>query len=137
MVPGWVSMTKKSSYKKTWRQRHPEQWKALQQRSHKKRYAGPIRRAHVLETRKKYHTQVALECFRLKTNTPCFDCGKFDIAYLMDFDHLEETNNRSPQSCRNLPELRRELLKCNMVCVRCHRIRTHIRRHFVSKARVM
>ena len=122
-------INKQSAYNKKWREKHPDQWNAIQQKSYKKRYSDPVKRAKVLSYHRKQQQDVAIECFKLKTNTACKDCGKFDIAHLMDFDHIiKHPKNRAPQACRSLLELRRELIKCEIVCVRCHRIRTHIRR---------
>lgn len=67
-------------------------------------------------------------CEELKRKTPCKDCGKHDEAFLMDFDHRETNKVRSPHAAGTWKTLQAELEKCDIVCVRCHRIRTHERR---------
>ena len=127
-------MTKGSQYNKTWRTKHPEQYKQISKNSHKKRYADPVHYKSVIDYHRDIQEKVREICINLKSISPCKDCGVIDAPYLMDFDHLEGTNNRSPQSCRSIPELKRELDKVEIVCVRCHRIRTFNRRTDVKEA---
>lgn len=64
----------------------------------------------------------------LKKDKPCKDCGRTDLPFLMDFDHL---NNKkvaiSAAWMRGLSKekILEEINKCELVCCRCHRIRTH------------
>jgi len=124
---GKPTKEKRREYNLRWKEKHPEKWMEHQRNSHIKRYADPIKYKKVID----YHRQIARNvreyCQELKERTSCFDCHKNDKYYLMDFDHREGTNNRSPMSCRSMPELKRELVKCDIVCVRCHRVRTYVR----------
>lgn len=57
---------------------------------------------------------------------PCTDCGESDILVL-EFDHLKDKKSEIyPLIIRpaGLPELIRELEKCEVVCANCHRRRT-------------
>jgi hypothetical protein len=57
---------------------------------------------------------------------PCVDCPESDILFL-DFDHLtdkEFTISRMISAGYSLARLKREIGKCEVVCIRCHRIRT-------------
>lgn len=126
-------MKKSSEYNRKWRERHPEQYKEISRKAHQKRYADPIKRQKVIDRHRAVHREVQRICTELKTITPCTDCGMLDKPYLMDFDHTEGTNNRSPANTRSVPELKRELKKVDIVCVRCHRIRTYERRQNVTK----
>ena len=126
-------MNKASEYNKAWRERNPEKYKAINRNLHKKRYADPVKYKKLIDYHRTVQQEVRTICRELKATTPCKDCKSYDEYYLMDFDHLEGTNNRSPASCRSVPELRRELLKVDIVCVRCHRIRTHKRRQLNAK----
>ncbi len=62
---------------------------------------------------------------------PCVDCGKKDHPFLMDFDHrlgelrLFQIGEKGPAV--SLKRLEEELAKCDVVCCRCHRIRTYNR----------
>ena len=127
-------MKKATEYQRRYRAKYPEKYKARNKRLHKKRYNDPVQYKAMIDYHRRIQGDVRKACTRLKTETSCKDCGKYDEPFLMDFDHLEGTNNRSPQACRSIPEMQRELTKCDIVCVRCHRIRTHKRRIDASEA---
>lgn len=62
---------------------------------------------------------------------PCLDCGKIFSGIQMHFDHVrgEKVENlsiaaRKRWSFRRIDE---EIRKCDLVCVGCHRLRTHSR----------
>jgi len=71
---------------------------------------------------------------KLKEETPCSDCEQYFPYYVMDFDHVPE---RGPKVANistlagnrsiNAPAVQRELVKCDVVCANCHKIRTHER----------
>jgi len=61
-------------------------------------------------------------------DVPCADCGKRYPFYVMDFDHVENGKERAVGSMHNFlnPEkVIEEILKCEVVCANCHRIRTY------------
>lgn len=61
----------------------------------------------------------------------CADCGKVYPPYVMDFDHLEDTEkvaNVASMAGWSLEKVEAEIAKCEVVCANCHRIRTHKRR---------
>ena len=119
---------KASEYNRRWRLAHPERWKELSQRSQQRRRVDPIRYAKVLANHRAYVQKVQAECHRLKETTPCQDCSRLDFYYLMDFEHPTGRQPRSPGQARSLNELAKLLIGVEIVCVRCHRIRTHTRR---------
>lgn len=62
---------------------------------------------------------------------PCMDCGRSYPAEMMEFDHLGDKEfllNTANLHRRTLNELKKERVKCDLVCVACHRIRTMRRR---------
>lgn len=63
-------------------------------------------------------------------NRPCADCRKRYHPRLMDFDHRRAHTKRHTigRMQGNLSAMRREIAKCDLVCVMCHRARTHARR---------
>lgn len=66
---------------------------------------------------------------RIKTETPCADCGQHFPYFVMDFDHLGGKVHSISEMRRRrwtLPALLREIAKCDVVCANCHRIRTQI-----------
>lgn len=62
--------------------------------------------------------------------SPCKDCGKKYNPWQMDYDHLpEHKKTTSVGKLTNCSEkhILKEIAKCDLVCVFCHRIRTHNR----------
>lgn len=58
---------------------------------------------------------------------PCWDCGQTYPHYCMDFDHREQSDKAFLVSYGlnyRWDKLIEEVLKCDMVCSNCHRIRT-------------
>lgn len=61
--------------------------------------------------------------------TSCTDCGETD-AVVLEFDHLHSKSadvTRMVDDGRSPAELDREIAKCEVVCVNCHRRRTCVR----------
>lgn len=58
----------------------------------------------------------------------CLDCGERNIV-LLDFDHRDPSTKVSSVSLMklrydNIPAVAAEMLKCDVRCVRCHRLKT-------------
>ena len=66
-----------------------------------------------------------------KDNKPCTDCGQIFRYWMFDFDHVRGDKTCNVGSLQNmaLQRIKDEIEKCDLVCVNCHRIRTHSRRH--------
>ena len=64
---------------------------------------------------------------KIKSSTPCKDCGRSYPYYVMDFDHLHSKIDLIGKfvSSINKSALLRELKKCEVVCANCHRIRSY------------
>jgi hypothetical protein len=63
---------------------------------------------------------------KLKSN-PCTDCKQTFHFCQMDFDHRDPTQKRLPISrmgLMGLESIHKEIEKCDLVCVNCHRDRT-------------
>jgi hypothetical protein len=59
---------------------------------------------------------------------PCVDCGEADILVL-EFDHIDPSTKKYAMSDlsrrgKSLGELKREIDKCEVRCIKCHRRRT-------------
>ena len=84
-----------------------------------------------LERNTRYRNEIRQFIRKLKEETPCADCGNTYPYYVMDFDHLDadsklhEVNYLS--STGRIGALKTEIVKCEIVCANCHRIRTHNR----------
>src|ERR1017187_3969227 len=96
-----------------------------------------IRTLGRLDRRIYFRRYSAVQHARLKAalavlkSKPCTDCGKTDLPGLMDHDHVPERGEK--KFCINAATMKKlgfaeELAKCDLVCVRCHRIRTLRRR---------
>ena len=67
---------------------------------------------------------------KLKSTTPCMDCGGIFHSCQMDFDHVRGT--KKFQVCNSAAirfrhTIEAEMSKCELVCANCHRLRTYRR----------
>src|SRR5258708_38144004 len=64
-----------------------------------------------------------------KEQNPCKDCcGRFS-HFQMEFDHLPGTLKvKCVPRFRSITGMKREIAKCDLVCVMCHAKRTYVRR---------
>ncbi len=87
--------------------------------AHKERY---------MERNRRYRKEIATFVSDLKEKSPCTDCCKHYPAYVMDFDHLEASDKLGMVSyfskSGRIGALKKEILKCEIVCANCHRQRT-------------
>lgn len=68
---------------------------------------------------------------RKAKSQPCADCGVRYPPYVMDFDHVRGQKRwdiGSSKGAVTTAALLAEILKCDVVCSNCHRMRTHRRR---------
>lgn len=82
-----------------------------------------------LDRNKKYRRSINDFVKDLKEKKPCEDCNKNFPYYVMDFDHVgEKTENINfLAKTGRIGALKKELLKCELVCSNCHRERTFSR----------
>lgn len=69
-------------------------------------------------------------------DVPCSDCGKRYPSYVMDFDHEDyrlKEGNISHMLSRSFDIIMKEILKCDIVCANCHRIRTFKQQAEIAK----
>lgn len=93
--------------------------------------------ATVVSCQKRREAVVREFVTRLK-QSPCTDCGGRFEPFLMEFDHREGTTKVSDvsQLLKNGPPMAKVLLeigKTDLVCVMCHRDRTHTRSPALSR----
>lgn len=88
-------------------------------------------KSEYLSRNKQRAAEVAEFLRTYKTGKPCHDCGfVFDPA-AMDFDHIsdnKEFNVSSLARSGSIKSITKEILKCELVCANCHRVRTKNRR---------
>lgn len=66
----------------------------------------------------------------LKESSPCMDCGYHYPYFVMDFDHRDPSLKRAGvntlvKTLVPWGEVLEEISKCDLVCTRCHRLRTY------------
>lgn len=89
-------------------------------------------KANVAARNAEIRTRARVFVKELKESTPCADCGNFFPHFVMDFDHLGEIDKEAivsklVGSGYDIPRIKREIEKCELVCANCHRIRTFTR----------
>lgn len=72
---------------------------------------------------KKYRNNYYQMITEIKDN-PCIDCSKRFPPCVMDFDHVRGEKSFSLNSMRSKESMLEEIIKCDLVCANCHRIRT-------------
>ncbi len=106
---------------------HSSKCKPCQKEYQEKHYAINKERIYArnLEKRKFF----AQEVDKLK-NMPCKDCGFKYEPCCMDFDHLSDkimAVSKMIHETFSLENIKKEIAKCELVCVLCHKNRTHQR----------
>lgn len=67
---------------------------------------------------------------KIKTDSPCADCGNKFPAICMDFDHQRDKIEEVSQMVGSGVKwdiIQTEIDKCEVVCACCHRIRTQLK----------
>jgi hypothetical protein len=88
----------------------------------------------ILKDGKKRRRNIRIEFINWLKSAPCTDCGKCFHPHVMDFDHIQPKKGRKNAvgcmvyRCVTEEEIFNEILKCQLVCSNCHRIRTIKRR---------
>lgn len=114
--------------------------------SHCKECNRSNKKKHYIQNKPAYKAQARL--FRvnlsnyvsdIKAKTPCADCGGMFHPVAMDFDHvrgkkIKEVSKLVTQCSSGL--VREEILKCEIVCSNCHRVRTHKRIKLVREGAI-
>lgn len=128
-APGTIAREKNREAMKKWREENCDEayWK--------ERYANlsKERRSAVVEASKKSRARNRLYVQEAKRG-PCVDCGKTFDPDCMDFDHIASrgeklfnVGNLGGSAC-SIELIKTEILKCDLVCACCHRLRTKQRR---------
>ena len=90
-----------------------------------------LNKQRYLDRNIKYRTDIKEYVHNLKESQPCADCRVSYPYYVMDFDHIDGSvkENEINYLCftGRSGALKREIVKCELVCANCHRIRTHTR----------
>jgi hypothetical protein len=96
----------------------------------------PAQQAHYKRNRERYLEQSKQQRYRMQEfiqevkSVPCKDCGIQYPYYVMQFDHVrgKKVGHVGVLATRNnLPLLKTEIEKCEIVCANCHAERTHAR----------
>jgi 5-methylcytosine-specific restriction endonuclease McrA len=80
----------------------------------------------------KHRQKITDEIKKIKSRTPCVDCGNCYPPEAMEFDHIVPvslTGDKPISGVRSVKELYKELIKVEIRCANCHAIRTHQEGH--------
>lgn len=84
-----------------------------------------------LQRNKTYRKKITNFVNDMKEKTPCKDCRVNYPYYVMDFDQIDGVKKLGIISYYSrtgrIGALKEEMLKCEIVCANCHRVRTHTR----------
>jgi hypothetical protein len=94
----------------------------------KKHYdSNPLRRAKIKAAREEAQLRNRTVLLEFLKKHPCVDCGETDPLFL-DFDHVRGKKRLAVTTAAKhgwcLEALQEEIDKCQVRCVRCHRIKT-------------
>ncbi len=91
---------------------------------HNRRLTIPGVREMERASSKKRHRKVTDYMRSLKIGRPCADCKNSFPPECMDFDHVRGEKIHEVSRVCNKEFVDAEILKCDLVCANCHRIRT-------------
>jgi len=77
--------------------------------------------------KEKHHENIKF-IHKEKLKQGCVCCGYKENPYALDFDHLDpasKIDGVARMSTRNIEKIKEEILKCQVLCANCHRIKTH------------
>ena len=66
----------------------------------------------------------------VKIGVGCYDCGYNEHPAALDFDHVRggKTAGLGQMQTYSLVAIQAEMMKCEVVCANCHRVRTATRK---------
>lgn len=105
----------------------------MKDRGRKYYHLNRKRQCYLAILRKHKYIEERREWIATLKNKPCADCGKIYPPWVMDFDHhdgrakVASISNMITHNPANYERIKRELIKCDLVCANCHKQRTHIR----------
>lgn len=93
---------------------------------------GEEHKKNVIRRNKKHRKALQEFILDYLSSNPCKDCGNSDLRVL-EFDHLPEFEkkrdiSRMIAASVSISTLQSEIIKCEVVCCNCHKIRTYSRR---------
>jgi hypothetical protein len=91
----------------------------------------PKNKARRLELNRANRDRIREHIKFVKLSRGCIDCGYRKYAEALDFDHIGEKLfdiGISAQQSISIKRINEEILKCEVVCANCHRVRTYKRR---------
>ena len=99
-----------------------QEWYKINKDSHRK---------NTQKNKERYREILKAIVQEAKKGKPCMDCGDKFHPFIMDFDHIDPKNKTLDISHMvhyivSPEKLREEILKCELVCSNCHRMRTFI-----------
>lgn len=92
---------------------------------------NPSEKERILQNNRARRAEID-EFIRNRKAKPCVDCGVEYPYYVMQFDHLSQSEKKfqiaSSRNLYTIQQIQEEIAKCELVCANCHAERTHSRR---------
>lgn len=112
---------------KAYRLAHIQKFRAYRREHYQRNKAAIV----VREAERLRYNRDLIDTFK---DVPCADCGHRFPSYVMDFDHVRGAKRKAigQMLTANPDAIIEEILKCEVVCSNCHRIRTHVRKAAVA-----
>ncbi len=88
-------------------------------------YESDTRKKAIAEKNKEMKQRNRKFILEYLLNHPCVDCGESNPLFL-DFDHVrgKKKYNVSAMWCNSIKMLKKEIAKCAIRCLKCHRVKT-------------
>lgn len=94
-------------------------------------HLGEGQKEKAMDRQRDRRSKVVTYIQELKQSTPCADCKENYPYYVMEFDHLRDKEFVISHMIRKrgarLDLIKLEIVKCDIVCSNCHKVRTHSR----------
>lgn len=133
-------MTFYERYVRPWRAKNPHSYRIAQQRYKQSAKGKATAQAYAKKFSSRW-SQLAVLCMKrrrnrraltmdaIKRGRPCFDCAGFYEPCQLQWDHRDPTAKRATISSMvnhgfSMPEILKEVSKCDLVCANCHALRT-------------
>lgn len=120
-----------SDFNKKYGTHYQSRCRACQRSWYKAYYETPVEKQRLQARKEQIKERNRAFIQSVKKDVPCADCKNIFPPYVMDFDHVEKKEfgiSRAAVSMVSLERLAEEIVKCDLVCANCHRIRTFNRR---------
>jgi len=87
------------------------------------------RKRRILDVQNRRIRKVREFVAKYKLEKGCKDCGYRKHHVALDFDHIDGKKELNICFAKSIAQAKKEMLKCDVVCSNCHRIRSFERQY--------